>query len=70
MADNNASKTLKLSTRTMFFDVLKTKEGKPYLKITESRIKGEERLRNTIVIFPEDVEDFKKTFEEMLTLVK
>ena|SRR5579859_4598584 len=46
--------------RTYFIDVEKTAEGKPYLRITESRFKGEgsERERSSIVIFQEKAEEF------------
>ena len=54
------SKTVKAGARTYFFDLKETKEGKPYLVITESRFKGEDddRERNSIVVFPENIEEF------------
>ncbi len=62
------SKTLKAGSRTYFFDVKETQEGKPYLVITESRFKGdgEERERNTVVVFPESAEEFAAAVAEMV----
>ena len=58
--ENPDSEILKAGAKTYFFDLKKTKEDKPYLLITESRFSGEEgeRERNTIVIFPEQAEEF------------
>lgn len=60
VAEEENSKTLKAGAKTYFFDVKETKEGSPYLAITESRFKGEdeERERNTIIVFPEQAEEF------------
>src|SRR5258708_15604200 len=46
--------------RTYFIDVEKTAEGKPYLRITESRFTGEgkDRERSSIVVFQEKAEEF------------
>jgi hypothetical protein len=54
------SEQLKAGSKTYFFDVAKTKEGKQYLKITESRFKGEgkERERSTVIVFPEQAIEF------------
>ena len=58
--ENPNSEILKAGAKTYFFDLRKTKDDKPYLLITESRFSGEEgeRERNTIVIFPEQAEEF------------
>ena len=63
----NESKTVKAGARTYFFDLKETKEGKPYLTVTESRFKGEdeERERNTIVVFPENAEAFTEAITTM-----
>lgn len=65
MADE--SKTVKAGARTYFFDLKETKKGKPYLVITESRFKGEgeDRERNTIVVFPENAEEFVEVVSTM-----
>jgi hypothetical protein len=54
------SEQLKAGAKTYFFDIAKTKEGKQYLKITESRFKGEgkERERSTVIVFPEQAQEF------------
>jgi hypothetical protein len=64
---NENSKTVRAGDRTFFFDVEKTSEGKPYLKITESRFKGEdkERERSSIFIFSEDAKKFAQAVSEM-----
>ena len=58
---NMDGKILKTASKTYFFDIKKTREGKPYLVITESRIKSKER--NSIVIFQENI----AAFAEMVT---
>jgi hypothetical protein len=66
------SLTVKAGGRTYFFDVQKTREGKPYLTITESRYMGKdkERERNTITVFPEQLEEFSRTLYKMVKKVK
>ena len=66
------SLTVKAGSRTYFFDVQKTREGKPYLTITESRYMGkdQERERNTITIFPEQMEQFSQTLVQLAGQVK
>lgn len=44
--------------RTFFFDVRNTKEERPYLKITESSIKGEEKKRTNMAVFESEITDF------------
>ncbi len=67
MEINNEHEILKTSSRTYFFDIETTKDGKPYLKIAESRINKEtqEQTRNTIIIFEEDLFQFTGTFNTM-----
>ena len=54
------SKILKAGAKTYFFDLKETKEKKPFLLITESRFSGAdgERERSSIIVFPEQAEDF------------
>ena len=61
------SKTLKAGSKTYFFDIKETKEGKPFLVITESRFKGEgeERERSAIIVFQENAKEFSSTVYEM-----
>ena len=55
-------------SKTFFFDVNLATNEKKYLKITESRFvgEGEERIRNSVVLFPENVKDFQKSLKEMI----
>ena len=66
MNDDRQSKQIKGSGRTYFLDVEKTKGGKPYLRITESRKGAGDRFeRNSINVFPEDAEEFALAVSEM-----
>ena len=67
MVDATASKIVKAGATTYFFDVKSTKDGKPFLVITESRFKGEgrERERSSIVIFPEQIKEFASALQEI-----
>ena len=63
------SRMLKAGKKTYFFDIKVTKEGKPYLLITESWFKGDQNIepdRNNIVVFPEQAKDFALTVVSML----
>jgi hypothetical protein len=68
MADQNESRTVKAGSKTYFFDLKETKEGQPYLTITESRFKGEgqERERASIVVFSDHAQDFLEAAREMI----
>jgi len=65
------SETIKAGSKTYFFDLRNTREGKTFLSITESRLKGEggERERNTILIFPEEAQKFADTVTAMVSKV-
>jgi hypothetical protein len=67
MENQKNSKTVKAGSSTYFFDQKVTKEGKPYLIITQSRYKGKgkERERSSIVIFPEHAKEFFDTLKSM-----
>jgi hypothetical protein len=53
------SEQMKGAGRTYFFDLRKTKEGKSFLTVTESRKDSEGKfVRGSIAIFPEDKEAF------------
>jgi hypothetical protein len=68
MERENDSRQIKAGSRTYFFDIKETKEGKPYLVITESRFKGKggQRERNSIMVFPEDASEFGEVIAEMI----
>lgn len=62
------SKTVQAKSRTYFFDIRQAKTGKNFLSITESRYNREsnERQRSTIILFPDAIRGFAKTFELMI----
>ena len=61
------SETVKAKGRTYFLDLENTKDGKPYLRITESHINknNNESVRNTILVFQEDIHDFTQALTKM-----
>lgn len=63
------SSSLKTSGKMYFFDVYLAANNKKYLKVTESRFvkEGEERIRNSIVLFPEEVQSFQQRLGELST---
>jgi hypothetical protein len=66
MRDKGSSRQIKGRGRTYFFDVGKTRENKPYLRITESRKgDGDQFERNSIHVFPEDMDEFARTVSEI-----
>jgi hypothetical protein len=67
MAETSTSKVIKAGSKTYFFDVKQTKDGKPYLVITESRFQGEgkSRERDSLTVFPEQVHEFVQIVTEM-----
>lgn len=67
MDEDRESMQIKASGRTYFLDVEKTKEGKPYLKITESRKGKEDKFeRSSVLVFPEDADEFSDAVSEMV----
>jgi hypothetical protein len=67
MQREKESKMLKAKSKTYFFDIKETREGKPYLIITESRLKseGQKPERNSIRVFQENVEEFADIVTQM-----
>ena len=67
VGQKDKSKTLKAGSKTYFFDVKETQQGKPYLVLTESRFKGngEDRERRTIIVFQENVQEFADAISGM-----
>ncbi len=55
------SEILKCGKRTFFFDLHLASNNKKYIKITESTFvaEGQDRKRNTFLLFPEDLEGFQ-----------
>ena len=68
MTDQANSQTVKAGAITYFFDIKETKQGKPFLVITMSRFKGEEeeRERSSMVVFPEQSQEFLRAAQEMI----
>lgn len=65
------SEMIRCGKRTYFFDVKLASNNDRYLKITETRLieEGEPRKRNNIMIFPEDNDRFKSTFNQVSGLL-
>ncbi len=60
MSTERENITIKAIGRTYFLDVKETKDGNPFLIITESRSKGEgnDRERSSILIFQDNLKEF------------
>lgn len=66
MHNEERSKQIKGAGRTYFLDLEKTREGKSYLRITESRKgDGDTFERSSINVFPEDADEFASAVSEM-----
>ena len=61
------SEMLKAAGKTFFFDIKETREHKPFLVITESRLKGEGEKpeRSSIMIFQENLGEFAEVVAKM-----
>lgn len=71
MGEEKINKQLKGSSRTYFFDVAQTREGKSYLRITESRKGKDDKFeRNSILVFPEDAGSFAQNVTEITGKLK
>jgi len=69
MAVDQQGTQVRAGSKTYFVDIETTKdEGKQYLRITESRFKGEgkDRERSSIVVFPEHVQEFANAVAQMV----
>lgn len=62
------STTFRRGNKTFFFDVNIASNEKKYLKVTESRYMGEgaDRVRNSVVVFPEEVMDFQQYLKDII----
>lgn len=66
--DETFSTIIQAGNRTYFLDVKKTKDGKKYLKITESkRINETDFERYQILVFEEGIENFAKALNLTVT---
>ena len=61
------SSTFRIGNRTFFFDINVASNDSKYLRVTESRFieEGKDRVRNSVILFPEDLGDFQKNLSEM-----
>jgi hypothetical protein len=55
--------------RTFFFDVKKSKNDKPFLKITSSSIKGEDKQRANIMVFDNEMPEFMQAMADASSFV-
>ena len=62
------SSKLRIGKSTYFFDINLASNNKKYLRITESRFveEGKDRIRNSVVLFPEGIQEFQKMMGEMV----
>lgn len=62
------STNFRIGNKTFFFDVNVASNERKYLKVTESRFMGEgqDRIRSSVVLFPEDVKDFQTNLKDMV----
>lgn len=67
MEREKKSEMLKAAAKTYFFDIKETREGKPYLIITESRLKGEGEKpeRSSVMVFQENIGEFAGIVSQM-----
>lgn len=58
---------VRAGSRTYFIDIAQTAHGKSYLRITESRYKGEnvKHERASIIVFPEHIKAFARAVIEL-----
>ena len=64
------SQNVQTKSKTYFFDVKEAKNGNKYLSITESRMKDGQRMRSTITVFPDNLQAFTQTLQEVQEKVK
>jgi hypothetical protein len=71
MEREKQSEMIKAGAKTYFFDIKETREGKPFLIITESRLRpeGEKPERSSIMVFKENIEDFSYVVKKMAEAV-
>jgi len=63
--DSALYSTMVRSGRTTYFvDLKEAKNGSKYLSITESKINGEQKQKQTIRIFGETIEEFRKAVND------
>jgi len=70
-SEKYTGEVVKAGSLTYFLDVKETKDGKPYLLITQSRYKGEdeERERKSIVVFQESMAEFVRVINDITSQI-
>jgi len=64
MTDEIWNKRVDCGSRTYFFDMKETKEGKKYLTLTETRLREGVRGRHRVMIFEEGIAEFIQAINE------
>ena len=64
------STKISLGRRTFFFDVKNTKDAKPFLKITESSINGEEKKRVNMAVFESEISEFLNGLNQAVEYIR
>ena len=61
------TRMVRAGRRTYFFDLRETQTGKKFLVMTESRWKGDgqEHQRSSIILFPDQAQEFGDAVAEM-----
>jgi hypothetical protein len=54
-----------MGRRSFFFDVRKTKDDKPFIKITESSIRDGQKQRANLTVFESEMDEFKKALAQV-----
>ena len=55
--------------RTYFFDVKSAKNDKPFLKITQSEINGEEKKKSYLNVFESEISNFHQALNEAVDFI-
>jgi hypothetical protein len=64
------SANIQTKSNTYFFDVRLAKNGSQYLCITESHMKNGQKFRNSIMVFPDQLESFNQVVQDMSAKVE
>lgn len=59
------SANIQTKSNSYFFDVRVAKNGSQYLCITESHTKDGQKFRNSIMVFPDQLESFNQAVADM-----
>jgi hypothetical protein len=65
LPDKAITKTVRGASRTYFFDVRRAQDGRPFLVITESRLREKQRVQ--ITIFSEQAQEFLEALTAVTT---